>query len=358
MTLDILRQRLHNQLLSQTKFTQPSQVVAWLGAVQSQDYAGAKWAVSQRTKGLTDVEIEQAFADGEILRTHVMRPTWHFVTPLDIRWMLALTAPRVLMLLAYLDRQLEVEKSLIHQTNKILADALEGGRQLTRAELAAVLQGNGINTDGLRLGHLIMHAELDGIICSGARRGKQFTYALLEERAPQAKTLEREEALAELTKRYFRSHGPATLKDFVWWSGLTMADARAGIDFVKSQFEQEVIERQTYWFAPSRPVRKPSLTAFLLPNYDEYTVGYTDRSAIFDVSHTDNLVLREGILAQSTLIDGRVTGTWKRTIKKNEVVIELAPFMIPTSDQNQVIIAATQQYGKFLGLPVVLTNAA
>jgi hypothetical protein len=358
MTLDILRQRLHNQLLSQTKFTQPSQVVAWLGAVQSQDYAGAKWAVAQRTKGLTDAEIEQAFADGEILRTHVLRPTWHFVTPVDIRWMLALTAPRVLMLLAYLDRQLEVDKNLIGQTNEILAKALEERKQSTRAELAAVIQRNGIKTDGLRLGNFIMHAELDGIICSGARRGKQFTYALLEERAPQAKTLEREEALAELTKRYFRSHGPATLKDFVWWSGLTMADARAGIDFVKSQFEQEVIERQTYWFPPSRPVRKPSPTAFLLPNYDEYTVGYTDRSAIFDVSHTDKLVLREGILAQSTLIDGRVTGTWKRTIKKKEVVIELAPFMVPTSDQNQVIIAATQQYGKFLGLPVVLTNAA
>jgi Winged helix DNA-binding domain len=358
MTLDIRRQRLHNQLLSQTKFTQPSQVVAWLGAVQSQDYAGAKWAVAQRTKGLTDAEIEQAFADGEILRTHVLRPTWHFVAPADIRWMLALTAPRVLMLLAYLDRQLEVDKNLIGQTNEILAKALEGGKQSTRAELAAVLQRNDIKTDGLRLGLFIMHAELDGIICSGARRGKQFTYALLEERAPQAKTLEREEALAELTKRYFRSHGPATLKDFVWWSGLTMVDARAGIDFVKSQFEQEVIERQTYWFPPSRPVRKPSPTAFLLPNYDEYTVGYTDRSAIFDVSHTDKLVLREGILAQSTLIDGRITGTWKRTIKKKEVVIELAPFMVPTSDQNQVIIAATQQYGKFLGLPVVLTNAA
>src|SRR5689334_13495129 len=135
MTLDILQQRLHNQLLSQTKFTQPSQVVAWLGAVQSQDYAGAKWAISQRTNGLTDAEIEQCFTNGEILRTHVLRPTWHFVRPEDIRWMLALTAPRVLTLLAYLDRQLEVDKTLIKQTNKILAKALNGGKQSTRAEL-------------------------------------------------------------------------------------------------------------------------------------------------------------------------------------------------------------------------------
>lgn len=357
MTLDILQQRLHNQLLSQTKFDQPSQVVAWLGAVQSQDYPGAKWALAQRTKGLTDAAIEQAFAEGEILRTHVLRPTWHFVTPADIRWMLALTAPRVLALLAYMDRQLEVEKTLIRRTNKILAKALMGGKQSTRAELESVLQRNGIKTDGLRLGHIVMHAELDGIICSGARRSKQFTYALLEERAPQAKTLERDQALAELIRRYFTSHGPATLKDFVWWSGLTMADARKGIDFVKSQFEQEMIERQTYWFAPSQPVTVPSPTAFLLPNYDEYAVGYTDRGAIFDGSHSDKLP-RESTLAQSILIDGRMTGLWKRTIKKKEVVIELVPFTMLTNDQNQAVIAATQQFGKFLGLPVVLTNAA
>jgi len=356
MTLDILRQRLQNQLLSQTKFTQPSQVVAWLGAVQSQDYAGAKWAISQRTNGLTDGEIERCFAKGEILRTHVLRPTWHFVTPQDIRWMLALTAPRVLALLAFLDRQLAVDQSLIKQTNTILAKALEGGRQSTRAEIGSVLQKNGVQTNGLRLGHIVMHAELDGIICSGAKKGKQFTYALLEERAPQAKTLEHEEALAELTKRYFRSHGPATLKDFVWWSGLTMAEARKGIDFVKSEFEQEVIEGQAYWFAAWQPVRKPSPTTFLLPNYDEYTVGYTDRSAIFDASHADKFP-RESVLAQSILVAGRIVGTWKRTIKKKEIVIELAPFTLPTNEQNQAIIAATQQYGKFLELPVVITNS-
>jgi winged helix DNA-binding protein len=357
MTLDILQQRLQNQLLSQTKFTQASQVVAWLGAVQSQDYAGAKWAVAQRTNGLTDAAIEQAFADGEILRTHVLRPTWHFVTPADIRWLLRLTAPRVRALLAFLDRQLEVERTLINQTNTILAKALKGGTHSTRAELGSVLQGNGIETNGLRLGHIVMHAELDGILCSGARRGKQFTYAFLEERVPQTKTLERDEALAELAKRYFRSHGPATLKDFVWWSGLTMADARKGMDFVKPQFEQEMIERQTYWFAPSQPVRGPSPTAFLLPNYDEYTVGYTDRGAIFDGSHADQLP-RESTLAQSILIDGRMTGLWRRTLKKNEVVIELTPFTLPTDEQKQAMITATQQYGKFVELPVVLTNAA
>jgi hypothetical protein len=359
MALELLTQRLHNQLLSQTKFTQPSQVVAWLGAVQSQDYAGAKWAVAQRTKGLTDAAIEQAFAEGEILRTHVLRPTWHFVTPMDIRWMLTLTAPRVRAGMEYMNRQLGLDTAIFKKSNTVLTKALRGNKQLTRPELGQILLKSAVPVDGLRLSHLMARAELDEIICSGARRGKQHTYALLEERAPQAKTLEREEALAELAKRYFTSHGPATLADFVWWSGLTISDARKGIESVKSQFDQEVIENQTYWFMASRSTRKSSSTVNLLPDYDEYTVGYTDRTAIFDVSHTDKLDARRSILAQyAIVIDGQAAGTWNRIIKKNEVVIELVPFTMLTEGQNQAIIAATQQYGKFLGLAVVLANAA
>lgn len=358
MALDILSQRLHNHLLSQTKFTQPSQVVAWLGALQAQDYAGAKWALSQRSKGLTDAAIDQAFAKGEILRTHVLRPTWHFVRPEDIRWMLALTAPRIHMLSAHYYRQLELDDAIFKHSNKILTKALRDGNQLTRAELTSLLQKNGIaSNELLRFTYLMVHAELDGVICSGARRGKQFTYALLDERAPQAKTLERDEALAELTKRYFRSHGPAAIQDFVWWSGLTLNDARKAIELVKSQLEQEVIDDQTYWFAAPASIAKPFPTVHLLPDYDEYLVGYTDRAAIFDISHTGKVDARGSVLAQYTImIDGQVVGTWKRTLKKNEVVIELAPFSAMTNDQNQAVIAATQKYSKFLGLPAKLTN--
>jgi hypothetical protein len=359
MTLDILQQRLHNQLLSQTKFNQPSQVVAWLGAVQSQDFAGAKWALAQRTQGLTDAVIEQAFAEGEILRTHVMRPTWHFVIPQDIRWMLALTAPRVLAAVAHMDRQLGLDKDVLKKSNAALTKALQGGKQRTRSELASILKKAGVSVDGLRLGHLTAHAEIDGVICSGARRGKQHTYALLEERAPQIRTLERDESLAELAKRYFRSHGPATMQDFVWWSGLTMSDARKAIEFVKPLLECESIKDQTYWHVSTAFVGKSSAAVHLLPNYDEYTVGYTDRTSIFDITHRDKLDTRGNILFQYAIVmDGLIVGTWKRTIKKNEVVIELAPFSMLTADQNQAVIAATQQFGKFLGLPVVLTNAA
>src|ERR1043166_2366912 len=184
MALDIIRERLQNQCLSETEFEEPAQVVEWFGAIQAQDYAGAKWALSQRLKNrMTDAAIDQVFNEGRILRTHVMRPTWHFVTPTDIRWMLELTAPRVRILLAHMDRQLGQDQTDFKKSNSVLSKALRGGKQLTRSELAPILQRAGLATEELRLGHMLIHAELDGVICSGARKGKQFTYALLEERA-------------------------------------------------------------------------------------------------------------------------------------------------------------------------------
>ncbi len=353
MTLDIIRGRLHNQHLSQTKCTEPAQVVEWFGAVQAQDYAGAKWALGQRLENATGGTIEEAFNQGRILRTHVMRPTWHFVTPQDIRWMLTLTAPRVRSVLAFMDRQLGLDQAAFRRSSAILAKALKGGRQLTRSEIAPILQRSGFRTDGNRLGHLLIHAELDGIVCSGGRQGKQFTYALLEERAPQAQTLGREEALAELTKRYFRSHGPATLRDFVWWSGLTMADARKGIEALEPAFQQDTVEDQTYWFMPCSPT---SITAAcLLPNYDEYIVGYTERSAIFDAARAEKLDARGNVLFQNTIvIGGEVVGTWKRTLRTKQVLVELVPFLPLKKTQEQAIRTAAELYGHFLELSIVI----
>jgi len=353
---DITRLRLHNQRLSTTTFENPADVVGWLGAVQSQDYAGAKWALGQRIRNATDAAIEQAFNEGAILRTHVMRPTWHFVKPEDIRWMLALTAPRINALFATYYRKLELDRATFKRSNALLTKALQGGKQLTRAELTSLLQKNGIATDDLlRFTYLIVRAELDRIVCSGARRGKQFTYALLDERAPQARSLERDEALAELAKRYFVSHGPATLKDFVWWSGLTMADARNGLDSIRSQLISDVENGQTYWFADSIPMRAPSPRVHLLPDYDEYAVGYRDRSAIFDLTHTNKLDSRGSELAQYTIVlDGHIAGTWKRILKKNDVVIELVRFRTLTEAEDRAITDAAERYGKFLGLSVQL----
>src|SRR4051794_6375602 len=251
--LELARQRLHSQHISAPVFDQPEAVVDWLCAVQSQDYTAAKWAVGMRGKGIMDAAVERAFTDGRILRTHVMRPTWHFVTPADIRWMLMLTAPRVHQLSAYYNRQLQLDDALFVRSDDLLAKALQGGKQLTRVELGALLKQAGIATDDLRLAYIVGHAELEAIICSGARRGKQFTYALVDERAPNAQTLSRDEALAELARRYFASHGPATVQDFVWWSGLTVTDAKAGLDSVRADLIEEIIDGTSYWLSDSSP---------------------------------------------------------------------------------------------------------
>jgi hypothetical protein len=352
---DIPRWRLDSQHISDPRHKNAAEVVGWLGAVQAQDYAAAKWALAQRARGLTDSAIDQALADGSILRTHILRPTWHFVLPEDIRWMLALTAPRVRAVNATMDRQLGLDAATFKRSHSALTKALQGGRQLTRAELADVLQKSGIPGVNLRFIYLMIRAELDGLIVSGGRRGKQFTYALLDERAPQAKPLPRDEALAELTRRYFTSRGPATLKDFVWWSGLTMADARRGVEMLGSKLMQEDFDGTPYWFGSTPRGKDLSPSIHLLPNYDEYVVGYTDRSAIFDTAHAGKLDSRGNVLFMHTiLIDGRIRGTWKRALNKRAVVLELSPFAPLTKAESRALQAAANRYGKFHGLPAVI----
>ncbi len=352
--LKIAYQRLHNQLITQQRFEKADDVVRWLCAVQAQDFAAAKWALGLRMQNSTDEIIEQAFTDGTILRTHILRPTWHFVLPADIRWMLALTAPRVIAASAYYYRTLGLDDTVFSHSNAVLAKALQGGKQFTRPELMSVLQRAGIVTDDLqRFTYIMMRAELDGIICSGGRRGKQFTYALLDERAPQARTLDRDEALAELAGRYFTSHGPATLQDFVWWSGLTVADARAGLEMVTSQLSHEVIDGQKYWFSSAAsPVKDLPQTVYLLPNFDEYTVGYTDRSAIVDMSDAEKFDSPGNVLNPTIVLDGLVVGTWKRTIKKQTVTLFPRLFTTLTKAESSALIESASRYGAFLDLPV------
>lgn len=349
--VDIAHQRLHNQLIAQRILEKPADVVQWLGAVQAQDYAAVKWAVGLRLQSATDDDIEQACSDGTILRTHVMRPTWHFVSPADIRWMLALTAPRVNAVNAYYYRQQELDDAVFRCSNAVLIKALQGGKQLTRAELVSALQQVGIASDNvLRFTLIVMRAELDGLICNGARRGKQFTYALLDERVPPAKTLGHDEALAEFARRYFTSHGPATLQDFVWWSGLSTAEAKTGLELVKSQLLYEVVDEQTYWFATSAlPMNDLASMPYLLPSFDEYTVGYKDRSAVFDTTHTNKLNAWGNILGSYTMVlDGQIVGTWKRTIKKDTVIINASPFTPLNEAETRAFMIAADRYGAFL----------
>jgi len=356
MTLEIPFQRLHSQKLSHPIFKTPNEVVQWLGAVQAQDYAGAKWALAQRMLNTTDAALDEAFADGSILRTHLLRPTWHFVTPKDIRWMLKLTAPRVHAVSAYMVRQSGLDKAIFKKSNVTLEKALRGDKQLTRTELASNLDKAGISADGFRLGYLMMYAELEGLICSGARRGKQFTYALLEERVPPAKALTRDEALAELISCYFRTRGPATLQDFTMWSGLTMTDARNGIDMVKSKFEQETLNGQTYWFPESTPPKKAnSSIAYLLPNYDEYFIGFKDRSAIGEVAQKAGIKGDDpALIAHIIILNGQIVGGWRRTLKKDEVIVEASLITKLNKAEEQAVAAAAKRFGRFLELPVLL----
>jgi hypothetical protein len=357
MTIEIVRQRLHNQFLSQTNLIESDQVVAKLGAVQAQDYAGAKWALAQRTRGLTEADIDDAFNKGKILRTHILRPTWHFVTPEDIRWMLALSAPRVHVGNSFMYRQLELDKATLKKGYPLLEKALQGNKYMTRIELGSTFEKAGIHAEGQQLGYLIMSAELDGIICSGPRRGKQFTYALLEERAPKVRMLDPDEALAEFTKRYFSTRGPATLQDFTWWSGLTMADAKKGLELVKPRFESQVIDGKTYWFENISPIKENSPTAHLLPNYDEYFIGFRDRRAIGEIVRQSKLDENNpAFIAYVIIIDGQIVGGWKRTLRKDSVLVDFNPITKLTRDEKGAIIQAANLYGKFLGLAVKLTN--
>ena len=357
--LDIAHHRLHSQHISEAPFNKPSEVVGWLGASQAQDYAGAKWALGLRLQGAVDNDIDQAFADGAILRTHLMRPTWHFVTPADIRWLLALTAPRVHAVNAVMYRKLELDSAIFKRSNAVLVKALRNGSQLTRDELRDALQKAGIATDnGLRLAYIMMVAELEGVICSGARRGKQFTYALLDERAPQAKTLGREESLTELSQRYFMSRGPATVQDFAKWSGLTIADAKMGLEVIKAKLQHEEVDGQEYWFSTSTPSAKAATPiAYLLSIYDEYISGYKDRSAIGGDEVGARLIALGNALSYITVVDGQIVGTWKRTLRKDAVIIETNPFTQLTKAENRAVTLAAQRYGDFLERKVILESA-
>lgn len=351
MTSDIALKRLYQQRLSGNPMASPEQIVGWLGAVQSQEYAGASWSLGLRVQGATEDAIDCAFDEGAILRTHVMRPTWHFVTPADIRWLLELTAPRVKQASAYVRRQLELDETLLARTNEIIAGALEGGQYLTRAELGAALAEAGVEASGNRLAHIAMWAELDAVICSGPRRGRQFTYALFNKRAPGAARLSRDEALAALARRYFTGHGPATPRDFAWWSGLTLTDAREGVELAAPYLDNGEIDGETVWFsAESPPAAEPCDAAFLLPTFDEYLVGYDG----FDNARRAGRDESEVTYYSPLVIGGQVAGSWRRTLRTNAATVEVQLFDPLSAAGTRAVMAATERYGEFLGLPVEL----
>jgi hypothetical protein len=345
--IEIAGQRLHNQHIISHLFTMPAEIVKYMGAMQAQDYAGAKWAVGMRLQKSNDAAIDKALADGSIIRTHVLRPTWHFVSPSDLRWMLDLSAHRIIAMSASRDRQLKLDSSIFKHSNDVLGKALSGGKQLNRLEVMAILQQAGIDTNEQRFIHLLMRAELDRVICSGARQGKQFTYALFDDRVPQNNNLTHNEALAELVKRYFISRGPATLQDFVWWSGLTLADSKSGLEIVKSGLTNIQVNGHTYWMPKDLPIIEAKVPlAHLLPAFDEFAVAYNDRTAVVNAKYI--LQARHVFFDPSIVVNNQVVGTWKRIVNKNSIDIILNPFGKPNKGQEKAIDTAQKCYYKFM----------
>ena len=346
----LLAARLVNQWLDRSART-PAAVVAQLGAVQAQDFIGAKWAVGLRAGGRDDAAVETAFDSGQILRTHVMRPTWHFVTPADIRWLLALTAPRVHQASAFYYRQHGLDARTLARAHRVLASELAGGRFRTRTELAAALAARKIDARGPRLGLLTIHAELEQVMCSGPVRGRQLTYALFDERAPSARARTPRDPGAELASRYFASHGPATVRDFVWWSGLTVAQARRGIEAASPPLVSRAIDGLTYWASSwDAPARLPPAT-FLLPDYDEYLIAYKDRGLV----QPPGKIIGTGIMtgpdafAHPLVVDGLLAGFWRRRVSGAKTGVEIVPKVPLTARQRRAVNAAADRLARFSG---------
>lgn len=300
----LIARRLGNHGLVRPRFDTAVEVVSWYGAVQGQEYGPSKWGIGQRTRTLGNASLDAAFDAGAILRTHILRPTWHFVSPRDLRWIQKLTSSRVLASGNSLYRTLELTARLLTRAIDRIARALEGGTFLTRQELSAVLAKARIAATGQRLAYIVMSAELEAVICSGPRRGKQFTYALTAERAPAFDSFDGDEAVRELTVRYFRSHGPATIRDFMWWSSLKAADARRAVEIAKlrqERLDDLVLFSVDGEAAPSRGVE----SVRLLPIYDEYFVAFRDRQ------HTTRRIEGYDIFANYLVVDGFLAGTWR-----------------------------------------------
>jgi hypothetical protein len=338
---EVARRRVATQALTGGVFTGAPAVVQWLGAVQAQDYPLARWSVAQRFAAGTPADVEAAIATGTILRTHVLRPTWHFVPRDDLRWMQELTAPRVLALMKHADRRDGIDADLVLKSSKAIAKAIARRGHLTRKEVAAVLARAGIEPNAWRVGQLLAHAELRAIVCSGVPRGGQQTYALVEERAPRPIHLKGDDAAAELALRYFRSHGPATLKDFRWWSGVGSATAAHAVEALGRRVERFRVGDRTYITMPGAPARTlRRAVAHLIQPFDEIVVAYSESRDVVDAS---GLARKSagGLLLRGILLDGQLAGLWTASPTR---AVRVTPFRILSARERAAVERARARF--------------
>jgi hypothetical protein len=350
---NILMQRLLNQHILGKQFEKPDDIVSWMTAVQAQDFLSSLWAIGIRVRDVCESDIEDAIADKKIIRTWLLRGTLHFVTSQDIRWILELISPRIIESNAnILEKNLQLDNNVFKKSCEIIIKALEGGKHLKRIDLYNELKSASIDISDLRGIHILHRLAMEGIICFGPREGKQQTFVLLDEWIPKSKSMNRGKALGELAFRYFNSHGPATIQDFRWWSGLTDSDARNGLDKNKSKLKSEDINNQTYFYSSIKDTDDSYRVSQLLPNFDEYIVGYKDRSHLVNGIANNHEKINEFIFNPTIIVNGEIVGTWKRIFKAGRVNILLNQFKPLNSQEIRSIKEVAKAYGKFISMPV------
>jgi hypothetical protein len=346
---DISKLRLASQQITNPTFNTAKDIVSHMGAIQAQDSAMAKWAVGIRLPKSTEETIEDSINSGEIIRTHILRPTWHLVAAEDIYWMLELTAPRIKASMNSRRNELKFTPAILNKSNKLIEKVLTASKHATRDELISVLKKAKIVVSDSSAYHLFLWAELEGLICSGPLKNKKSTYALLSERAAMTKKISKEEALAKLAKKYFTSHYPTTLGDFTWWSGLSIKEAKQALEQIKPQLVSEKIGEATYWMPTDIIIPKEKKdAAYLLPAFDEFIISYKDRSTILSSEEHQKAVSTNGIFRPVIIINGKIAGLWSRTIKKDKVIITTDFFEPASAKAKKLTAEAGEVFGRFL----------
>lgn len=357
---DIRAARQSSLLLAGHDFTTPEQIVRWLGAMQAQELGSVKWSLGVRLPTLVESDIDAALERGEILRTWPMRGTIHLIDARDARWMLATTGVRALSGVQKRWEYLDLNRATVDLADETLAHALAGGKRLTRAQCGEVLQAAGIDVSAQRLYHLLWHASQVGVTCIGPNLGKEQTFVLLDDFVPAPRQLSGDEALAELAWYFVRGHGPVPTKDFAGWAGIAMGAARKALaanDGRITEVDSEVgelwartdLDAQVHQFAAD----SSSSSLLALPGFDEFILGYKDRALMLEPGQMNLVVPGGNGIFRPTVVDGgRVVGTWKRSVTKKKVRVEVSPFGEFTRDQEHRFCEAAKGYGRYLGLEV------
>lgn len=351
--------RIATQRISCNEFRDPEDVLSWLGAIQGQDYEGAKWSIGLRLKGSTNRDIELAFRNRSIVRTWLMRGTLHIVSAADIRWMNNLLAQRIIHGTAGRNRELELDENTLLRSGEIMVRALQDHEPINRRDLLSILEQNGISTQGQRASHLLQRASLDGLICQSNITNKNPDFILMESLNSGHRIMQRDEALSELAVRYFTSRGPATLQDFIWWSGLPATEAKIGIEGSKNRLVETTIEGVTYWQGKQDIPLNNFPLIHILPGFDEILLGYKNRSFTLDPQFTNRWCPgNNGMFLPFCLVDNQVLGNWKGIIRNNKISIEIFPFVPWKKTQMTEISKAVEPYCKFKEIPLHEVNVS